>query len=200
MRVRTIRLLTALAVAGICGWPVWQGFDLVRYAVADSKPEAVRPWVDVSGLAFSAREHVLTPVNDSSDEKTIRKRRDELTEMLAVRPLSSFYWLQLAVARVDTHEALEKVIGALELSAVTGPNEGFMITDRGMFGIWQWEALPAEVRGRAIKDLVATQISDAKLAWLKRMLADKPEKVREEIRLALQAQGFSKNNFTRIGF
>lgn len=200
MPVRTIRLLTALAVAGICGWPVWQGFDLIRYASADSNPEAVRPWVDVPGLAFSAREHVLTPVNDSSDDKTIRKRRDELAEMLAVRPLSSFYWLQLAVARVDTHEGLAKVSGALELSSVTGPNEDLMLTDRGVFGIWQWEGLPPEAHERAIKDLVALQLSDGKLAWLKTILAKKTEPVREEIRLALQTQGFSKNNLARIGF
>jgi len=93
MRARYIRLLTALAVVGICVWPVWKGFELIGYGMAGSKAEAVQPWVDVSGLAFDAREYALTPVDDSSDDKTIRKRRDELAEILAVRPLPSNNWL-----------------------------------------------------------------------------------------------------------
>ena len=199
MRPRNIRLLTALAVVGFCAWPVWQGFNLIRYAMADSRPEAVRPWVNVPGLSFAARENTLTSVDDSSDDATVRKRRDELAEILAIRPLSSRYWLKLAEARVDAHEALAKALDALELSEVTGPNEGYMITQRGLFGIWQWEVLPPEVQRRTIADLVARQVSDAKLAWLRRTLSEKTEQVRQEIRSALQAQGFSKSNFDRIG-
>jgi hypothetical protein len=74
-----------------------------------------------------------------------------------------------------------------------------MITQRGLFGIWQWEVLPPEIKKRAIANLASRQISDAKLAWLRTTLADKTEQVRQEIRLALQAQGFSKSNFARIG-
>jgi hypothetical protein len=194
-----MRLLTALAIIGICGWPVWKGFEVIRYAMAGSKAEALQPWVDVPGLAFAAREYALTPVDDSSDDKTIRKRGDEIAELLAIRPLSSRYWVKLAEARIDAHEAPAKALDALDLSALTGPNEGYLITQRGLFGIWQWEALPAEARERTIKDLVARQVSDAKLTWLRTTLAHKPEQVREEIRLALQAQGFSKSNFARIG-
>jgi len=198
-RFYNARLLTALAVVGICIWPVWQGVNVIRYSMADSKPEAVSPWRSVSGLAFAAREDALTSINDSSDDATIRKRRDEIAGILAIRPLSSHYWLQLAEARVDAHDALAKALAALELSSVTGPNEGYMITQRGLFGIWQWEVLPADVQKRAIADLVARQLSDAKLAWLKTTLSGKTEQVRQEIRLALQSQGFSKNNFDRIG-
>ncbi len=199
MRPRNIRLLTALAVVGMCAWPVWKGVDVTRFAVAGSAPEAVRPWLDVSGVAFAAREDALTSIDDSSDDKTIRKRRDEIGEILAIKPLSSYYWLQLAEARIDDNEPLAKALEALEMSEVTGPNEEYMITQRGMFGIWQWEVLPPEVQQRAIADLVAERPSDIKAAWLKKTLAGKPEQVRQEIRSALQAQGFSKNNFERIG-
>jgi len=41
MRPRNIRLLTALAVVGVFVWPMWQGFNVIRYAMADSKPEAL---------------------------------------------------------------------------------------------------------------------------------------------------------------
>src|SRR5450759_5269026 len=114
MRSRTIWLLTALVVAGICIQPVWQGFELIRYSLADNKLEAVLPWVNVPGLAFSARQYALTPTNDSSDDKTIGKRRDELVDILAIRPLSSYYWLQLAESRVDANEAPAKADAALE--------------------------------------------------------------------------------------
>jgi hypothetical protein len=205
MRPRIIRLLTALAVIGVCGWPVWQGLNMIRFAMADSQPEAVYPWLNVSGLAFAAREDALTSVDDSSDDKTVRKRRDELAGILAIRPLSSRYWLKLAEARIEAHEVLAKVINALELSVITGPNEGYMITQRGLFGIWQWEVLPPELQNRAIADLVArqnssaNQISDAKMAWLRATLSEKTEQVRREILLALEAQGFSKSNLGRIG-
>ena len=205
MRPRNIRLLTAAAVVGICVWPVWQGFDVIRYAMAGSTPEALQPWFAVSGVAFDARESALPPVDDSSDDMTIRKRRDEIAEILAIRPLSSRYWFKLAVRRIDAHEDPTRAIDALELSTVTGPNEDYMLTQRGLFGIWQWEVLPAQIRQRAVADLVARQnstannISDAKMAWLRTTLSEKTEQVRQEIRSALQAQGLSKSNFDRIG-
>ena len=100
--------------------------------------------------------------------KTIRKRRDELVDMLAIRPLSSFYWLQLAESRVDAKEASAKASAAFELSVLTGPNEGRMMTQRGMFGIWQWEALSPEDRKSAIADLAARRFSDQQLAWMRK--------------------------------
>jgi hypothetical protein len=199
MPSRNVRLLTSLAVIGICIWPVWKGLDVTRFAMAGSQTEAVRPWGDDSGVAFAAREDALTSTNDSSDDATIRKRRDEIAQILAIKPLSSYYWIQLAESRVDAHEPIAKTLDALELSEVTGPNEEYMITQRGLFGIWQWEVLPPDVRQRAIADLVAGSLSDTKLAWLKKTLAEKPEPVRQEIRSALQAQGFSQSNFNRIG-
>ena len=120
MQPRNVRLLTSLAVIGMCIWPVWKGIDVTRFAMAGSQTEAVRPWVDDSGVAFAAREDALTSINDSSDDATIRKRRDEIAEILAIKPLSSFYWIQLAEARVDAHEPLSRALDALELSEVAG--------------------------------------------------------------------------------
>jgi len=199
MHAQRIRLLTALAVISLCVWPMWQGYEVIRYAMADSTPEAAQPWIDVSGVAFDARETALTSIDDSSDDKTIRKRRDEIAQILAIRPLASNYWLQLAEARIDDHEPLAKALEALEMSEVTGPNEEAIITQRGLFGIWQWEVLPPEIQQRTIADLAAVNISDPKAAWLKKTLAGKPEQVRQVIRSALQSQGFSKLNFDRIG-
>jgi hypothetical protein len=199
MRSQSIRSLTALAVIGLCLWPVWKGLSIIRFTLADAASEDIRPWVAASGLAFDAREDALTPIDDASDDTTIRARLDEIGNILAVRPLSSEYWVQLAEARVDAHEPLAKVLEALEMSTVTGPNEEAMITQRGLFGIWQWETLPADEQRRAIADLAAVRPSDPKAAWLKTTLAEKPEAVRQDIRAALEAQGFKADDFARIG-
>ena len=178
---------------------MWQGYELIGYSMADAKPEAVRPWVDVPGLGFAAREYALTPINDSSDDETIRKRRNELVGMLERRPLSSYDWLELAESRIDAEEAPAKAVEALQLSEVTGPNEGYLIAQRGFFGIWQWEVLPPNVQRRAVADLMVRHLSDRNLDWLRTTLSEKTEQIRQEIRLALQAQGFPEGNFARIG-
>ena len=199
MGSQKIRSLTALAVIGLCLWPVWKGSSIIRFTLADAASEDVRPWRAASGVAFDAREDSLTAIDDTSNDTTIRARLDEIEKILAVRPLSSEYWVQLAEARVDAHEPLPKVIEALEMSTVTGPNEEAMITQRGLFGIWQWETLPADEQRRAIADLAAVRPSDAKAAWLKTTLAAKSEAVRRDIRAALEAQGFKADDFSRIG-
>jgi hypothetical protein len=199
MRPQNIRLLTGLAVVGLCAWPLWQGVEVVGFAMAGSNPDAVRRWVDVPGVAFAAREDALTPADDSSDGPTIRRRRDEIAEILAIKPLSSYYWVQLAEDRIDDHEPVAKAIDALELSAVTAPNDQYMITQRALFGIWKWEVLPPEVQQRTIAGLVAVPPSGTKAAWLTTTLAEKTEEVRQQIRSALQAQGLSQSNLQRIG-
>lgn len=199
MRGQIIRLVTSGVVIGLCLCAVWKGYDLIRFARAGSTAADVQPWIDDAGVAFDARETALTAIDNSSTDETIRKRRDEIAELLAIEPLSSWYWLQLAEARVDGHEPLAKILSALELSTVTGPNEDYMITERGLFGIWQWEMLPPEVQQRAIADLVVVSLSDRKAAWLKTTLTGKSEQVREQIRAALESQGLSKLNLKRIG-
>jgi hypothetical protein len=199
MRSRTIWLLTALVIAGVCVLPVWQGFELIRYSLAGDKREAVLPWINVAGLAFTARQYALISTNDSSDDKTIGERRDELVDMLAIRPLSSYYWLQLAESRVDAGEAPVATSAALELSVLTGANEGYVVSQRGMFGIWQWEALSPESQARAVANLVARRLSDQNAAWMRKTLSEKSEQVRQAISSALQAQGFPKGDFARVG-
>ena len=120
-------------------------------------------------------------------------------DILAIRPLSSYYWLQLAESRVDANEGPAKASEALELSVLTGANEGYMVTQRGMYGIWQWETLSPEYRTRAAADLAARRLSGRNLAWLKTTLSEKTEQVRQAIRLGLQAQGFPKGNFAQVG-
>lgn len=195
---RIIWLLTALAVVSVCITSVWRGFEVISYALVGNEPQAVAHWDSVAGLAFRAREYALTSADDPSDDNMIRKRRDEIVDMLEIRPLSSYYWLQLAESRVDANEPFSKASAAFQLSVLTGSNEGSIMTQRGMFGIWQWEVLSPEIQRRALADLAARRIPDSKIAWLRKTLSEKTEQVRQAIRLGLEANRFS--DFARIGF
>jgi hypothetical protein len=207
-----IRWLTALVIVAASALAVSRGWDIIRFCMADSvvganlgpnesQHEAVRPWVDVSGLAFDARDSLVTPVADSSDEVKARKRRDELMEILSIRPLSSKYWLWLAETRLVTEENSSKVADALRLSVLSGANEGLIMGRRGLFGVWQWEALPPELRRRAAVDLAANPrpLSVGQISWLREALSVKAETVRGDIRTALLAEGFSAKAITAIG-
>ena len=199
MRTRVVWFLTAVTVIGSCALTLSRGWAIVRYSMADARPDALRPWFDLSGVAFVARERALTVVDDLSDAQKTRQRREEITGMLSVRPLSSDYWLSLAKMREATGEGSRKVLEALELSTLTGPNEGIVIVHRGLFGVWQWQMLPQELRAQTAVDLTASRLSDHEAAWLKADLSSKPDVVRQEIRTALQAHGLPASEFARIG-
>jgi hypothetical protein len=199
MRTRVVWFLTAVAVIGSGALTLSRGWGIVRYSMADARPEALRPWFDLSGVAFVARERALTIVDDLSDAQKARQRREEIAGILTVRPLSSDYWLSLAKMRQATGVGSSKVSEALELSTLTGPNEGTVIVHRGLFGVWQWQTLPAEARVQTAVDLTAGRLSDREAAWLKAELSGKPDVVREEIRTALQAHGLRASEFARIG-
>jgi hypothetical protein len=193
-------LLTAGIVICTCVWPIKQGLEMLRYGiVAGSNPAAAAPWFDTPGLASTAREAALTPIDDSSDDQTIRKLRGELEELLAIRPLSSISWLQLAETRVDANDSLAKVMEALELSILTAPNEGYIRTRRGMFGVWQWERLSPEAQSRSIVDLTSERLTDPTLDWLKATLAKKSDEGRTEIGQALRRQGVPLQELGRMG-
>lgn len=76
--------------------------------------------------------------NNANESSAVAPSRGRLSISL-VRPISTRRW-----------PALEDV----EMSAITGPNEEYMITQRGLFGIWQWESLPTDLQRSTIGDLV----------------------------------------------
>ena len=59
---------------------------------------------------------------------------------------------------------MEQVFGSLELSMVTGPNEGYVLAERGIYGVSLWERLSPDLKRRVAIDLAAgeitTEISD----------------------------------------
>ena len=215
MYARPLRIFTALVIFGLCGPAVSRGWDIIRFWMADrivdtnlgpteSQIEAVRPWVAVSGLAFSARESSLPVVDDRNDEKKTTKRRDGQIEILAVRPLSSEYWLWLSDMRWVTGAPVSKVAEAMAFSALTGANEHDIMVQRGIYGVAHWEILPSELQSRTANDLVAAPLSDTPFAdtvtnEIQRLLSAKTAEVRQQIRTALEAYQVSAKGLAAIG-
>ena len=50
---------------------------------------------------------------------------------------------------------MEQVLGSLELSMLTGPNEGYVMAERGIFAVSLWEGLSPDLKSRVAIDLAA---------------------------------------------
>ena len=206
MRGRWVRFLTALAILCVCASVAYRGSDIVRFALADTglgpdgrTADAGRPWVNVPGLAFSARESLLKGEADAGDRIAAEKQREEVADILAVRPSSSEYWLALSEMRLATAEPISKVAEAFSLSVLTGADEDYVMSRRGVFGLVHWEVLPGDIRQRAAADLVAVSVTMRNSDILRNALFEKTEKIRQDIRAALQSEGISAAQLAAIG-
>jgi hypothetical protein len=204
------RFATAAAVVALGAFALWHGVGIVRFAsaVADAatpaaRAEAARPWTATPGLAGAALRASLSNVSDATDVVAVRAREETLTELLAAHPLSAADWLSLAGARLVAREDYGKVLGALTMSSLTGPNEGGVMLRRGTFGLVQWEILPGDVRRRVVADLAGailhTTVQDIELVPAKSVLAVKSVDTRREIAGLLQAEGVSARQLAAMG-
>jgi hypothetical protein len=207
---QSVRLLTACAVIGLCALALVRGVGIARFADArahagapDSRADVMWAWIDVPGVAALARQAMLTGGVDPRDSEGVRQREAALTAVLAARPLSSEDWLSLAGARLVAREPYDKVLAALAMSSVTGPNEGNVMFRRGTFGLVQWEILPADVRRRVIVDLAAPTLTgivlDVEAKVARDVLSVKDVGVRDEIAGLLRAEGVLAKDLARIG-
>jgi hypothetical protein len=208
--LRIARFATAAAVIALGAFTLWHGVGIVRFAWAlagASTPAAragmARPWSATPGLAGPALRASLLNVSDAADVAAVRAREDTLTELLAVHPMSPADWLSLAGARLVARESYDKVLGALELSSLTGPNEGGIMLQRGTFGLVQWEILPADARRRVIADLAGailqTGVHDIAIAPAKSVLSVKSVETRREIAGLLGGEGVPPAELARMG-
>jgi hypothetical protein len=164
--MRSFRVSTALVVIGLCALAMSRGWSMVQFSQAragfasdERATGRLAAFAGVPGLAIAALEASGTPVVGPSDQGGARKRIDELTAVLSLRPMSSTNWLSLAGMRLVTGQPPDKVLSALAMSSLTGPNEHAMMYQRGVFELLQWEALPNDFRKRAIRDLSGAMLS-----------------------------------------
>ncbi len=201
------RILTSMAVVGLCAFAMFRGLEIVRFSIvktdvgASKNADVFRPWANVTGLAFSARSASLRALTGPRDETRTAKLYDEVSDILSVKPSSASYWLALSRMRLNAGQSPAKVLAALSLSQLTGANEGYVLPWRGIIGLSVWDGAPPEVRRRTITDLAAALPGFTVQQQLasRAILLEKANNVRQEIRSQLLAEGAPANRLPHIG-
>ena len=199
-----IRFCTAIVVIGICGFAAVWGWNIAHFSLAmmhvDSpkKRAEAGAWASVPGIAATARHAEMLDKIDPSDVTAANEQLEALSAFLSVKPLSSYHWLLLASMEFATAQRMDDVLDALTLSALTGPNEGYIMVERGMFGLSIWEDLPPDLKRRVVIDITAEK--DPWNPRFQAVVSSTPAGVRDELRAALLAEGLSSKDVERLGF
>jgi hypothetical protein len=193
MRPPAFRTATALVVILACALGMIGGVAIARsgrhaLGAAATDPSFQRWSVDPV-LASFARDLEVT-----DDGR-------ELSDRLSRRPLSSIAWLRLARVRLAAGDAPAAVERIFLMSILTGPNEGYVMAQRGLVGIMLWEALPGDIRGHVAGDITGAFIplTEVEKDAYRNALAAKSGAVRGEIRDALVAARLFPAALERIG-
>ena len=197
-----IRFLTAIALIAICGFSITQGSDIVHFSVvtanidsSEKRYEIINAWSSAPNVASAALRSELTEKIDSSDPKAANSRREALSSILSIEPLSSVDWLSLSGVQLVTDQPMDQVFDSLELSVMTGPNEGYVKSQRAIYGISLWERLSPDLKRRVASDLAKGEIPESEK--FRAFVAAQPERVRNELRQALVATGLSPNEIEK---
>src|SRR5215469_13252694 len=148
----TIRLLTTIALIVIGGMAVAQGWGIVRFFLAstnvvsaEKRARITDAWRATSGITSTALNDELADETNQSDIIAAYRQRELLSAILSIKPLSSGDWLALSKAELMTLQPIDDVFGSLELSMLTGPNEGYVMEDRRFFGVSLWDKLSPDL-------------------------------------------------------
>jgi hypothetical protein len=205
-----VRLLTAVAILGLCSVAIVRGWSIVRFVDARAHfaahkigGEELRSWDTAPGLRDAALQISSTSIAGMTDVDGARRRADDLSELLSIQPLSSVNWLSLSGMRLVAGQSETEVLSALEMSWVTGPNEGNIMLQRGVFGILLWETLPPDARRRVIDDvagaILGTPVGDSELNVVKNVLGEKSVDIRQEIASLMRARSVPASQLARLG-
>jgi hypothetical protein len=196
------RLWTSMVMIALCVLALTRGFTVLHFSVAlakvdptETRAKAMRAWTNVPGVASTALETALADQFDPSDWKASNQRRDEFLALLAIQPLSPLDWLAFSRMQLTTAQPRAQILGSLLLSWVTGPNEGYVMGERGVFGLTLWEILSPDLRARVTADVAKAEIAES--GRFRAVLSTKPEEVKNEIRNALLGTGLSPKEVER---
>ena len=194
----TLRLLTAIALIVISGVSVAQGWGIVRFFLASTNivsAEKRARMADApratSGISSTALKDELADETNRSDIIAPYHRRELLFAILSLEPLSSMDWLSLSKAELMTQQPMEDVFGSLELSMLTGPNEGYLMAERAIYGVSLWQKLSPDLKRRVAHDLSVADYPDRDIIEIRSFVSTQPEQIRTELREALIASGLS---------
>jgi hypothetical protein len=208
-----IRFWTAVVMIGMCGFAVARGLRIVQFSVAmanvdtpEQRAEIAKTWHSVAEVAPTAlRANLAYPI-DPSDQKADNYRRQTLTTLVSIKPMSSYSWLSLSNLQLISDQPMEQVFDSLELSMLTGPNEGDVAAQRAVYAVSLWQRLPADLKNRAVLDVATmifpqTQVEAEEIGKFRAVLATEPDWVRDELRQALVASGVRPQDIEqRLGF
>lgn len=209
-----MRLITVFLIVTLCGYAAARGWEVAEFATAQmplrrdndsekASADRFREWIDAAGVAGAAREALL--VQETLDASPVygHRRADELISLLEARPLASVDWLSLAGARVVSGAAEEQVLSALTMSRISGPNEGAVMLQRGIFGLLRWETFPEDVRAQLAHDLAGAllegSIGGDAISVIRGVLAAKPGDVRSQIGVLLETEQVPERRLAQIG-
>ena len=191
-----IRLWTAIVVIGLCGFAIARGITIVQFSLATANVEAAErraeianSWSAAPEVAATALQAVLSDQINPLDPKAAERRRQLVAALVSIKPLSSYAWLALSGLQLITDQPMEQVFASLELSMITGPNEGYLMPERGIYGVSLWPRLPADLKRRVANDLTAAEIIGN--SAFRATLAAQPDGVEDEVRAAMLATGLS---------
>jgi len=191
---------------GICALSVTRGLSIVQFSLSianihssENRAETIHKWSAVPGIASAALQSGLTEQIDPSDPKAANSRREALSAILSIKPLSSMDWLSLSGMQFLTDQPMDQVLASLRVSRLTGPNEGYVMAKRGVFGASIWEDLSPDLKRHAAMDLAVEEMPD--VGRFRTVLSTKSEVVRNELRAAILATRLSpKEVEQRLGF
>jgi hypothetical protein len=203
-----MRVLTALTIIALCLFAAMRGWSIAEFAKAEGVSsrrgfDDLRRWVGVPGVSNAALQALLAQTTAVSDVEGARQRAERLTALLSVRPFSSEEWLSLAEMRLISKQPEKDVESALLMSSVTGPNEDYVMWQRGLFGLFIWQSLPADARRQTIRDfagaLHGVPLGDREISAARNLVSAKSDKARSEISHLLKAEGLSDTELGRVG-
>jgi len=201
----SVRSLTVVVVVGLSLHAVFMGFRLVSFAIAEmsygkapDRAAQLEGWRDATGVAAAAREPSPGEAQKRPDAAKLEQTRSELEAYLTVRPLSPVKWLALAELDLSTGKPTAETLQALDMSHLTGPNEGYVMPRRALFGVLLWESLTPEQRYRVGRDIALADRTDD--FRLKSLLRAKSAAARENIKfILLQLEGVTSSRLASIG-
>ena len=208
-----LRLLTAVVLIGICGLSVARGLGIAHFSLAtasidspERRADIVNRFSSAPDVASRALQVDLANPIDPSDQKRANRRRQTLTALVSIKPMSSYDWLLLSGLQFVTDQPMEQVFDSLELSMLTGPHEGYVMGERAVFALSLWERLPADLKRHVAIDVAAmmlprTPAEGEMLGKIQAVLPAQPDRVRNEIREAVVATGVSPEEIKKgLGF
>jgi hypothetical protein len=182
-----------------------RGASIAHFAVAQIRLDGssdgldvLRGWRDTNGVAAAARDPAL--LGAATDQEALTQQKNALKDYLAVKPLSPLRWLALADTELTSGGPMDLTIRDYEMSVITGPYEGYLMSRRAMLGLLLWEKLGPDDQIGAARDLALGDFSPSQLIVVKGILGAKTKETRDSVRFQiLQIEGLQANRLDRLG-